>query len=152
MVKKTTKIERPESLEDVLGGDLPTEDQEVDLGDSVVEPAEGEFNIPETTAVGNDSVRDTGTKELTELEKEIEAGVAKAESDIRARAAARPTTIPEAIDLVPELKPLADDKRLYYLHKEIKAYDVPYSTTGSVEVLAVELSKLREATDGEEKS
>jgi hypothetical protein len=132
------KKETP-TIEEILDGDMPEVEQ-----DSIVEEATGEFVPPSATSVDRvESPEVTGDKELTDLEKEIEAGKEKVESDILARAAARPTTMAEAIELVPELANMDDLQISNYLHRELTILDVPYNRVGSMESLAVHLAEVR---------
>ena len=136
MAKKNENI----SLDEILDGDMPV-DQEINLGDSVVDEAEGEFKLPE--APEETAKTEVSAKELTDLEKEIEDGKAQVESDIRARSAATPPTMEECFELIPELKDMPDEDRRTYLLAEMVKTKLNFNSVDAAELLAVQLSKFR---------
>jgi hypothetical protein len=143
------------TLEDILG-DAPPEIEEVgefnptpktEQATTAVEREDPIPAAPEETADAEvvEPEKETSTKELSELEQQIEDAKEKVESDLRARAAAKPPKMAECIILIPELKDMNDVERLTYLHAQIQAYDVPYGVVSCAELLAVRLSNLRVA-------
>jgi hypothetical protein len=129
------------SIDEILGGDLPEKEQEINLDESIVDAPDGDFKLPE--APEETAKTEVSAKGLTGLEKEIAEGVAKTESDIRARAAAAPPTMEECLDLIPELKDMSDEQHRYYLLDEMEKTGDSFCSTHPNEMLAVQLSEIR---------
>jgi hypothetical protein len=135
------------TIEEIYETVAPAESQEGNSGgDSIVDETDGNFKMPEATITGDcGNKSEVSETELTDLEKEIEAGKVQVESDIRARAAAAPPKMSDVIKLVPELKGLEGSEPRYYVLAEIRKYDVNFNEVDCTENLGVLLSELREA-------
>jgi hypothetical protein len=134
-----TNINRDSEIEEIFAGDPPVTD-----GDSIVDETDGNFVMPPVAEKGDGgNQKETSEKELTDLEKEIEAGKIAVESDIRARAAALPPTMKECFDLIPELKNMIDVDRRPYLLAEMRKTQTVFREVDCTEKLAVRLSELR---------